>query len=1469
MSNNSTLISNMSYTSRDFNSIYPELLDLVKKITYKWDPSISNESDPGVILLKLNALIADKVNYNIDKNVLECFPLSVTQEANARQLYEQLGYFMKWYRSATTQVSLTWIDFDNYERSDSAYVDLPRFTMVSDYENTMVYTLLGTADSEWNSASVNRVYLNGESTILNAIQGVAVAYDINGETTIQASDLDSNNRLYFNDSDIAENGIFISNVDTFNFADWQRKDSLAPEALGNTYYSFGVLPGSNTCYLEFPEDADTIFANGINIVYIRTMGHDGNIPVNYLEKFYNDLTTILTRDNETSNVLLNLDTIEIANIIPGAGGEEKEELDDAYRNYRHTIGTFDTLITLRDYINAIINSPQYASNAIVTDRNSDIQCVYKIMTSVNNVPTLVNKVDAHDDIITMNAYNLKLYVLDYASPTLNTAKLYNQSFQLLSDNELERIRLYLEDEKAIPHDYSNIRTPEQDISYKLLEEEPNDWDIDCTQYFYYDDQEEDYVPVEAETSWEEDLYYQKDIYFRSHFCLFKNLYPIECRITPTRTLDDIEQADVKANILESLYENLNSRKLDFGETVTAYEIEQIIVNSDERISSASIQNIYMETYAVYWNGINFQTINLSRYSESENPEPYLYSYSNPKYSVWRAKDTFKEDRDKEWGVYTFQYIKLSSSNYYWAMSKIEGNDGPSSFEIIQDLGDYIANPEDISYASMKPGDWFRIEINPVDKFREEIYVKSVLRGISPLFISDSEFNYDIDQVKNMTDVSDGIYDDVVSIESNVDITFTNNLNYYTLRDNESLRFCTANLLDGSKYSNYCKYYFVSPKEDPTITAKTNRKLDEGEYLFLFYKETNDTLETYKYEVYGAGNIIYPEDFVLTADSDTIQDDVFQELAQNMYNAGSEVAPRYIGSSAKYRSLYPEENTYAENLRNWLSGTKTIQIKYINSIRIPDTYLCYWVLNSETSTQIDRGDGSSYTQSKYILFEDFTGVEDYSTSSNYQIGDKVIYEDNYYECINAVTASAFDPDDWRQISATEYILNTGEYFFYKTSTGSGLNILGAGTRIVRPDSDLSEFAVDVVNISEINTDDQILNGLWFSKSSVYFDVTEQQYINIGSGATVYLEFDPQGTSTSYEISSTYYTELSDIKSIRYTFNNLSEEQKSIAVNYDNVLSAMSNIDVWRAISILNLSLDAHKEQPLLSDQALILNYSSKSHSDVIIGEDAETSSEYLYPVVVQSMLDTNPVMSNNITTTIDIDENDNITYNKIYTYSKLKNVIASSPTDITVTYSTEGGATIAFPPSVSLSSRSAELKFAIPSIESNSEGYIISIYNPYDNLGTAVLTASLQIGTGIVIPLYPIAEKFNNNLAAPGTYFFILPLESQDYENELTLIITLSNLITSEAKLITINKLFKYNKPENLSDSQFANYINLIPQFDVDNEFLYTYEIPESVYIEDPLKPETFLNSHHIYNSFTICQLNTKNTSNKSLIISTR
>ena len=131
-------LQSISYTNRDFVKVYEELLTLVKELSSTWDPSISNESDPGVILLKLNAIIADKCNYAIDKNILECFPLSVTQEQNARQLFEQLGYYMHWYISSTVDVFIKWIG-----EPSTLQLNIPKFTMVCDENENIVYTLIG------------------------------------------------------------------------------------------------------------------------------------------------------------------------------------------------------------------------------------------------------------------------------------------------------------------------------------------------------------------------------------------------------------------------------------------------------------------------------------------------------------------------------------------------------------------------------------------------------------------------------------------------------------------------------------------------------------------------------------------------------------------------------------------------------------------------------------------------------------------------------------------------------------------------------------------------------------------------------------------------------------------------------------------------------------------------------------------------------------------------------------------------------------------------------------------------------------------------------------------------------------------------------------------------------------------------------------------------------------------------------
>ena len=93
-----------NYTARDYESAKEELLNIRNDLTEKW--TSTDESDPGVILIKEMAQAIDILSYNQDKQILECFPNSVSQLKNARQLYNLIGYKMKWYRSATCKVNL-------------------------------------------------------------------------------------------------------------------------------------------------------------------------------------------------------------------------------------------------------------------------------------------------------------------------------------------------------------------------------------------------------------------------------------------------------------------------------------------------------------------------------------------------------------------------------------------------------------------------------------------------------------------------------------------------------------------------------------------------------------------------------------------------------------------------------------------------------------------------------------------------------------------------------------------------------------------------------------------------------------------------------------------------------------------------------------------------------------------------------------------------------------------------------------------------------------------------------------------------------------------------------------------------------------------------------------------------------------------------------------------------------------------
>ena len=139
----------LSPTKKDFVQIWNELLEVAGKLSERWDPTSTNESDPGIVILKALAGIADKLNYNIDKNTLEAFMPTAAQEDSMRKLCDMLGYSMKYYQSAKTEVTIKYHPSDDETTQDDKVFIIPKFTVITNSDQDISYFTLDTQYSSY------------------------------------------------------------------------------------------------------------------------------------------------------------------------------------------------------------------------------------------------------------------------------------------------------------------------------------------------------------------------------------------------------------------------------------------------------------------------------------------------------------------------------------------------------------------------------------------------------------------------------------------------------------------------------------------------------------------------------------------------------------------------------------------------------------------------------------------------------------------------------------------------------------------------------------------------------------------------------------------------------------------------------------------------------------------------------------------------------------------------------------------------------------------------------------------------------------------------------------------------------------------------------------------------------------------------------------------------------------------------
>lgn len=1236
---------------------------------------------------------------------------------------------MKWYQSATSYVSLKWIG----ELVDSVSCPIPPFTMITDEDKTVVYTITGYIPTTSNEDfSVGKVDLpqNGTTVNIKCIQGIAVKYDINGDTVITPQHLDSENRIYFNVSNIAQNGIFITNTgSSTNYGQWKQKDNLLIEDFGNYYYKFGITADGTSCYLEFPEDCEQLMKDGIEITYIRSDGQYGNIIPNQLSNFYSDLTVT---NSIGESVVLNSQNVKITNYFATTNGKDYENIDDAYKNYKRVVGTFETLVTLRDYFNYIV-SHNLASNGFVCDRSNDIQNVYDIMSYSNGVNQLhsVIEEDSNDDPL-LTAFSIKLYLTKYFQD-VSTISAYNGTFQPLTNMDAENVQAYIEDIKSLQHDFVALESPDDTFS---------------------------------------------------HFCYFKNKYPILCKIIPQYSVSTAQKNEIIKNIKTALYYYLNAKEIEFGDKIQDDYLYKIISEADNRIKNVILDNINYTTYAVYYDkpidapGVFYEIPVSGDIADSCTVES-IYNISA---DVIKVNATTFINKLYSTGVLTSYApisFKYDGTNSVWKI-------GSTSVTLSQ-YGITISNYSPVN------NDEFSVRISRQTQFRNEIRAKSMLAGVTPLLIHEEQFDFQMNQSYTSnppatTDVPpvtvSPVIDNIVSIYPKTTITVSSsagNLNEgtYQLRANESIQLYAPNLLSQETFNNYVKFECNFTN---TIQPDTYYKLQANEYI-VFYWKASSSDQIYSYAMYGEGQII-KSSFALDTNAST---QTTSDLVSILYDVALNLQPKVLTNN--YTALNYSQSEEIAALRdpsNILSDNKEIIRYIINNVTITNTMYCYWVLNETSGSQDEQ---------TYTLFED---------------------------------------------DETTRILDTGEYFFYTNKEMTNLITLGEGTMITRADTTSPDsWTVSAISLTEITLSGiDAITGLWYRPQTT-LTITEEQFYMINPGYVFILKKKDTSNPSSWSaIISNTETTFSDSLSYAdfYIQYKTSENSTSVISVPDLDLGAENN---WSGKSLLGLSISRTMSQKLELNQSVLV---TQVDGTEILIQGANMSGTSPNPVSQPVVL----LADHELQTTGSI-ETPTIYYNNYYepTYLGLY-VFAQQQTRTDIVVYGTSGCSIPIKKNNSASETSKPMIFSLPP-----GSYVVPVSLPEID-GVYYTVSGGTSGTTALKPLY------NSTMThLSGGKLYPLVVTSSNATIKQKLIIRLYNssddtaYTTTEDITVQLFNPLKYVPTDDLN-----KLIAYIRMFDPKDEFNYIYEVDPDVLIQDPLEAKQFLNSNHVYNKFTICQLDT-------------
>lgn len=359
----------IKYTSRDYNALVKEFYDLVPTLTDLWKPEA--DSDPGVVLGKYLASVADVLGINLDMLATELYAPSVKQRKDAEKIFGLIGYTLGWYTAAATEVTFTNNSDEDLEIdfgfNGSNWTTLNAYADITNQSRTITYNVLpmtntyGATDtrSSRNILTTNLdIFTDTDKVLLKpgqdctriAIEGELRYYSVSVEQ-IKAN----NYKITLPSQHIDTTCIWIMakanpGDKAYLATQWIQCESTAdfitPEprfAVTYDNYSNAEITISN--YLNQLENYES---NWLCIYWVDCSGVLGCVGEDVLTNLLFakdiefDVNTVGLAVSNLSN------TVELPNTYT-ITGRSPETAKEAYLNSRNYINTYDSLITLPDF----------------------------------------------------------------------------------------------------------------------------------------------------------------------------------------------------------------------------------------------------------------------------------------------------------------------------------------------------------------------------------------------------------------------------------------------------------------------------------------------------------------------------------------------------------------------------------------------------------------------------------------------------------------------------------------------------------------------------------------------------------------------------------------------------------------------------------------------------------------------------------------------------------------------------------------------------------------------------------------------------------------------------------------------------------------------------------------------------------------------------------------------------------------